>query len=108
MCLCACLLALCGSPFSSWASEPSVIIVRIVDDGGNVYLAFAGPKGRQQVFEFKAQASLNTKGFLANLQAASNGYQSVLEKLYQEGYELKGSLLTPTANLTTLIFVKPG
>ncbi|GAB2710196.1 hypothetical protein GCM10011495_38470 [Hymenobacter frigidus] len=57
------------------------------------------------MFEFKAQASLlNTKGFLSNLQAASKGYQSVLETLYREGYELKSTLLNPT----TLILVKPG
>ena len=106
--VCACLLALCGSPFPSMASEPSVVVVRIVDDGGNVYMALTGPNGRQQVLEFKAQTSLNTKGFLGNLQTASKGYQSVLEQLYQEGYELKSTLLNPTSNLTTLIFVKPG
>ena len=105
----ACFLTLAGAPFPTRASEPSVVVVRIVDDGGNVYMALTGPNGLQQVFEFKAQASLlNTKGFLSNLQAASKGYQSVLETLYREGYELKSTLLNPTTNLTTLILVKPG
>ena len=47
-------------------------------------------------------------GPLSNLQAVSKGYQSVLETLYWEGYELKNTLLNPTTNLTTLILVKPG
>ena len=104
----ACFLTLAGAPVPARASEPSVVVVRIVDDGGHVYLALSGPNGRQQVFEFKAQASLlNTKGLLSNLQAASTGYQRVLETLYREGYELKSTLLNPTTNLTTLILVKP-
>ena len=106
--VCACVLALWVSPLKSVASEPSVVIVRIADGGGNVHMALTGPNGRKEVLEFKAQTSLNTKGFLGSLQAASQGYHNVIEKLYREGYELKSTILNPTTNLTTLIFVKPG
>ena len=41
----ACFLTLAGAPFPTRASEPSVVVVRIVDDGGHVYLALSGPKG---------------------------------------------------------------
>ncbi|MFD1874850.1 hypothetical protein [Hymenobacter bucti] len=98
-----------ASPFPSVAGEPSVVVVRILDgNGGNVHLALTGPNGRKEQREFKAPGCLGTKGLLGNLQAASQGYQEVTEKLYKESYALKSTLLNPTANLTTLVFIKPG
>lgn len=76
---CACLLALLVSPLRLVAGEPSVVIVRIQDSGGNIAMALTGPNGRTELLEFKA-STMTQKG----LQASSQGYYTVIDKLYKK------------------------
>ncbi|MFD2718313.1 hypothetical protein ACFST9_06280 [Hymenobacter monticola] len=109
--LSACLLALWASPMPALAGEPSVVVVRIVDGGGQVFVTLAGPHGRKEEFTFKKESDKADGALFGAMHAATQGYQRVLEKLYREGYELKSTVpssATATNPFTTLVFVKPG
>lgn len=95
-----CLLALAAHPSTVLAGDPDVVVVRVLDNGGNVRLFISRPDGKSEKVEFNG--GFNEKG----LSDSGQGYQKVIAKLYQEGYTLKSSFSTNTGVFATLVFVK--
>jgi len=99
----ACLLAFASQPVMAQTTGPDVVIVRVEERySGNLMLFVerAGQETETIVFEETKKANMG------------KGYYPVLNKLYQQGYQLQGVIpgaaLTTGAAVTTstLVFVK--
>lgn len=98
--LCACLLAL-AAPLRAAVGPPEIVVVRIRDTGGDLTVLITRGEGKSELLTFKGGVS--DKG----IRQSAEGYYTFLNKLYQEGYSLKGTFVNGQFSaFTTLLFVK--
>lgn len=102
--LASCLLLLTSLSPRAHAGTPDVIVVRVLEMPGTVFLAIARNGRPNELLEFST-------GYTPELVKKSGAsYQKVIQQLYQEGYALQGSFASghPTNDAwVTMIFVKP-
>ncbi|UOR07416.1 hypothetical protein MUN82_10025 [Hymenobacter aerilatus] len=96
-----CLLVLGSSPVLAQAVAPQVIIVRVEERQGSVFLSIARGSKEPEETEFQGGAGDD------RISAAAVHYQKVIAKLYQEGYSMQGMIPgQDRSGVSTLIFVK--
>lgn len=96
---CALLLALSLPLRSVAAGPPEVVVVRIYDGGNNKITAVIS-RGAGQSEKVEFGNGISEKG----LMQAGEGYQGLVQRLYQEGFTLKSTF--GGEYRTTLIFTK--
>lgn len=100
----ACLLTLTYSAPRAHAGTPDVVVVRVLEMPGTIFLSIARNGRPNELLEF-------SNGYTPELVKKSGAsYQKVIQQLYQEGYALQGSFASghPTNDAwVTMIFVKP-
>lgn len=100
--LCVCLLAMASFPVLAQTGGPDVVVVSL-SYGRTVFTIKAvitREAGKSEVVEIPAGGSEEKKI------ATSQGYQSLISKLYQQGYSIKSTFTLEGNGATTLVFVK--
>ncbi|MGI4884261.1 MAG: hypothetical protein ACRYFR_04810 [Janthinobacterium lividum] len=81
----ACLVALASSPAMAQTGGADVVVVRTTDSYGSLHVVVTHGEGKTEAFDFPAK----------DLKRAPNGQEEALQKvfakLYQEGYQLRGT-----------------
>ena len=95
---CALLLALSLPLRSVAAGPPEVVVVQIWEGGGNKVTAVIS-RGTGQSEKVEFGSGVTEKG----LTQAGEGYQTLIQRLYLEGFTLKSTFGSP---YVTLIFTK--
>jgi hypothetical protein len=92
----ACLVALASQPVLAQTSGADITVVRVVENLGRLVVVRPGGKATEHSFNI----SVGWKG----LSESGQTIQTVMEGLYQEGYELKSTY--STGNSTTIILAR--
>jgi hypothetical protein len=101
--LVGCLLLLNSSPMMAAIDDPAVVVVRVSERSGGIYIAISKGEGPAETVQFDNGA--NEK----YLTRAADGYQKVIAKLYAQGYVLQSTVQgyqEDTKSYSTLVFVK--
>ncbi|MGI4834838.1 MAG: hypothetical protein ACRYFK_15390 [Janthinobacterium lividum] len=77
-----------------------IVVVRIFDSGASINAIITRGEGKNEKVAF------DSGGFDKRLQASSEGYYTLFQKLYQEGYTLQSTFGPGNNGLTTLLFIK--
>lgn len=81
----ACLLALAFSPAMAQTGAPDVVIVRTTDSYESLRIVVTHGEGKTEVLE------LARKDLKQSPNGQEEALQKVFAKLYQEGYQLRGT-----------------
>jgi len=107
--LACCLLLALTYPTPSFAqntataNSPSIVVVRLYDDGSQIRLVVTRSPGQNEVLKFNGGSSDRS------LTKTSEGYYQVFARLYGEGYALQstfGASANSNDSYTTMLFVK--
>lgn len=104
--LCVWLWAL-GASAQAVTTAPQVIVVRVVDYQTKATIFIARSAGQTEEIEIKTPFM----GFDKSMVLVSEGYQVVLQKLYEEGYKLQSVISSAASNgpgplIFTMLFVR--
>jgi hypothetical protein len=92
----ACLVALTSQPVKAQTGGADITVVRVAENSGRLVVVRPGGKATEH--------SLNMGLGLKGLSESGQTIQTVMEGLYQEGYELKTTY--STGNVTTIILAR--
>lgn len=81
----ACLVAVASSPAMAQTVAPDVVVVRTTDNYNNLRIIVTHGEGKTEVLE------LARKDLKQSPNGQEEALQKVFAKLYQEGYQLRGT-----------------